>query len=405
MSGSRVRRRGPGSWPLTEKREQFVALIARGLGTGEASRIVGVDRHTGIRWRYGRTVKTRDGRVREYPSVISSPKPPLSGRYLSADDRLRIADLHREEKGIRAIADEVGRAPSTISRELRRNVAADGKYRPHGAHVQACKRQARPRDRRITVDAGLCEQVQSWLDLRWSPEQIAHELRARHPDRPRWHLSVESIYQAIYDPAAPLGRDAHTRLRRRRRRRRPHRRGDQRRGTLVGMTMISQRPIEANDRRVPGHWEGDTISGKVNKTAIGTVVERTSRFLLLGHSYGQRSSRAVGDGVIDAFDEVPPHLRRSLTWDQGKEMAEHQRLSQVLDMPVFFCEPHSPWQRGSNENMNGLVRDYFPKGTDLSRHSAAELKRVQDEINDRPRKCLNWQTPAQVFAALKSQHS
>jgi IS30 family transposase len=171
------------------------------------------------------------------------------------------------------------------------------------------------------------------------------------------------------------------------------------------MTMIDQRPPEVSDRKVPGHWEGDTITGAMNRTAIATMVERTSRMLLLGHSDGKRTAREVGDGVICAFDAVPPHLRLSMTWDQGKEMAEHQRVSQTLDMPVFFCQPHSPWQRPSNENTNGLLRDYFPKGTDLSKHTTADLKRVQDELNNRPRKCLGWRTPAEVFAALQSTPS
>ncbi len=366
---------------------------------------MGVHRRTGTRWKYGRTERRADGRVYEYERVKVPVVASTSDRYLSSDERDLIADLLRDGKGVRAIAETLHRAPSTISRELRRNSAADGAYRSAGAHALACRRRGRPRLRRISVDGDLRTQVQAWLTLRWSPEQIAHSLRLRYPERPEWHLAVESIYQAIYDRATPLGRDAHTRLRSRRRVRRPHRRGDRRRGNLVAMTMISQRPAEVADRKTPGHWEGDTITGTMNRTAIGTVVERTCRYVLLGHSGGQRSSRTVTDGVIDAFAGVPPHLRRSLTWDQGREMAEHERLAQAIGMPVFFCDAHSPWQCGSNENINGLLRDYFPKGTDLSRYSAVDLKHVQDELNNRPRKCLNWRTPAEVFNTLQSEHS
>jgi transposase, IS30 family len=232
------------------------------------------------------------------------------------------------------------------------------------------------------------------LGKRWSPEQIAHELPMRFPDQPERHLCTESIYQAIYDPRIALTRPA----KRRRRRRRRRVQGLERRGRITAMTMIADRPTEVNDRVQVGHWEGDCIMGSENRSAIGTLVERATRFLILVHVPERRpAAEAIRDGVADALGAFTPHLRRTLTWDQGKELSLHQQITARTGTRVFFCDAHSPWQRGSNENTNGLLRDYFPKGTDLAGIPPQELQRVADEINDRPRKTLCWARPVDLI--------
>jgi transposase, IS30 family len=239
------------------------------------------------------------------------------------------------------------------------------------------------------------------LKKRWSPEQISHDLRVEFPNQPEWHLVPETIYQAVYRPElGGLARQLPGALRTGRRRRKPHRRPDARRaGSLTEMTMIDQRPAEATDRSEPGHWEGDLITGEQNRSAIGTLVDRHSRFTMLLHLPGRHTAEAVRDALVAAFAGLPPELRRSLTWDQGKELAMHAQIAEALGMPVFFCDPHSPWQRPSNENTNGLLRQYFPKSSDLRAHDAQHLGAVATELNERPRKTLAWCTPAQLLTA------
>jgi IS30 family transposase len=375
-------------------------LIKRGVSNSEACRIVGINVRTGKRWRHGRTVITADGRRLHYSPVITTRKVEISERYLSEDERVAVADLRRQRHSIRAIAAEIGRSPSTISRELRRNRDPErGQYRPFVAQKLAVDRRARPGRGKIVNDDVLREFVGGLLKKRWSPEQISHELTTAFPKEPERQLAHETIYQAVYRPElGGLHRELPKALRTRRRRRRPHRRGDERRGRLVNMTMIDQRPAEADDRATPGHWEGDLIIGELTRSAIGTVVERSSRFTILLHlPAGRHTAEAVRDAIVEAMSAVPAHLRRSLTWDQGKEMAMHADIARALGMPVFFCEKSSPWQRPSNENTNGLLRDYFPKGSDLRVHDAARLAEVAAEVNDRPRKTLGWTTPARLL--------
>lgn len=406
--GSRKGRRGPGPAPLTEKRAAFVRLIGQGLSNSEACLLVGVNRRTGTRWRYGRTVPTTDGGSLHYPAMTTTTRSPsaCSVRYLSEEERVMIADRLLAGESVRSISRELGRAPSTVSRESRRNRDGQGRYRPSAAHRLALERQARPKVRRLAADPVLRALVQGWLKQRWSPEQIAHTLAQEHDDKPAWQLVHETIYQAIYATDGPLGRDQFTCLRTRRRRRRPHRRLDARRpGGLRDMDMIDQRPAEVLDRVQPGHWEGDLITGAANRSAIGTLVERTTRYVLLAHLPDQHTAEATKVSVLAAMDHFPDSLRRTLTWDQGKEMAAHRQLSAASGMSVYFCDPHSPWQRPTNENTNGLLRDYFPKGTDLSIHSAERLAFVQNELNNRPRKVLGWKSPARALAKLQSPHS
>ncbi len=392
----------PGVAPQTAKREQYAALIARGVGNAEACRIVGVNRRTGKRWRHGRMVTSSSGRVLHYAPVVGGAgRREVSGRFLSEDERVRIADLRRAGEGVRAIAKALDRSPSTVSRELRRNVeAASGVYRPHAAQRLAAQRRARPKVGKLVADTELRAFVGDKLKRRWSPEQIAQALRVEFPGQPHRHLVPETIYQAVYRPelGGGLCRNLPKVLRTGRSRRKRRRRGDERRGRLVDMTMIDQRPEEADDREVAGHWEGDLITGEFNRSAIGTLVERSSRFTILLYLPGRHTAEAVRDAVVEAMKGLPEHLRRSLTWDQGSEMARHADIARALGMPVFFCEKASPWQRPSNENTNGLLRQYFPKGTDLRRHDADELAAVADELNTRPRKTLAWQTPAAALA-------
>ncbi|WAX57644.1 IS30 family transposase [Jatrophihabitans cynanchi] len=334
--------------------------------------------------------------------MVNAPSREISPRYLYEDERVRIADLRRSGLSMRAIAAELGRPASTVSRELRRNRDLDsGRYLPFAAQRMAEARRTRPGRSKLVNDAELRAFVQDRLEKRWSPEQIAHALREEFPNRPDRHLVPETIYQAIYRPGCGgLRRDLPPVLRTRRRRRKPHRRPDQRRPTkLVDMTMIDQRPAEAADRSVAGHWEGDLITGAQNRSAIGTLVERCSRFTILLHLPERHTAEAVRDAIIAAFAPLPPQLRRSLTWDQGSELALHAEIAAALGMPVFFCDPHSPWQRPSNENTNGLLRQYFPKGSDLRVHDAVRLEEVAAELNDRPRKTLDWHTPARLFIA------
>lgn len=295
---------------------------------------------------------------------------------------------HERDRGrtIRQIAAQLGPNPSTVSRELRRNVDDAGNYRPAIAHRMARGR----RSRRVARDEALRVFVQDRLDRRWSPEQIVAALRAAHPDQPDRRLAVETLYQAIHARDSVLTRV----LRTGRARRRPHRRGDARRprGLPAPMLMIDERPGHVADRAEPGRWEGDLIMGAGNRSAIGTLVERTSRAVVLVHVGDDRTAVALRDALLAIYQAMPASLRRSLTWDQGEEMSVHLELAHALDMPVYFCQPHSPWQRGSNENTNGLLRQYFPKGTDLRGHSAEHLAAVAAELNERPRKRLGWRT-------------
>ena len=388
----RDRRRASRSGVQAEKQQRYAQLIAQGVNNSEACRLVGIDRETGNRWRYGRRVRNSAGALVIYPPVKINEAMPRSPRYLSEQERIQIADLLAAKATVRGIAEQLGRAPSTISREIRRNGGPDGRYRPHHVERAARLRAARPRTRRIAVDAVLAGVVQRLLAKRWSPEQVAHELRVVFAGQPSRWLCKESIYQAIYDTAMAITRPA------RRRRRRRRLLGLQRRGRLTAMRMIDERPVEVEDRVQPGHWEGDLIMGAGNRSAIGTLVERTTRFLiLLAFPDGIATTDGVRDAITSTLETLPQPLRRTLTWDQGKELAMHQQITAGIGTGVFFCEAHSPWQRGSNENMNGLLRDYFPKGTDLSVHTAEDIARIAAEVNERPRKTLGWQRPADLF--------
>jgi IS30 family transposase len=281
---------------------------------------------------------------------------------------------------------------------VRRN-SVRGRYRGHLAQRNAGERARRPKPAKLAVNGELREWVQGKLEKNWSPEQVSAALKRQFPGRPEMRVSPETIYQSIYvQGRGALRRELAAHLRTGRALRRPRREGDERRGKLPGMVNVSERPAQAADRAVPGHWEGDMIDGKGGRSHIGTLVERSTRFTMLVPLPGGKSAEAFAAAVTPVIAGLPGALRRSLTWDQGKEMALHAQIAVAADCKIYFCDPHSPWQRGSNENTNGLLRQYFPKGSDLSVHSPQHLQAVADELNGRPRKTLGWKTPAEAMA-------
>jgi IS30 family transposase len=330
----------------------------------------------------------------------------VSARFLSQDERIEIADLHHAALSIRQIAARLGRAPSTISRELRRNAAGSGGYQPFDAHRRATARRARDHRRRVETNGELRRLICELLAQRWSPQQISRQLRLRFPGEPGMRLCHESIYQAVYQPGSvllrpsPLAPHRRSPLRTGRDHRRAQQRAERRRPRFEQpMLTIHQRPFQPADRSQAGHWEGDLIIGKDQGSAIGTLVERQTRMVRLLH-LSQRDADSLHDALKAQMADLPAALLRSITWDQGTEMARHRTITRSLGAPVYFADSHSPWQRGSNENTNGLLRDYFAKGTDLSVHSPQHLLAVENELNNRPRHVLDDQAPAELFAAL-----
>jgi IS30 family transposase len=395
-------RKSPGALPLTSQRDQYRALMRLGMSNAEACRVVGVNRKTGHRWQHGRAVTTRTGEIRTYPAITVLPAP-ASPRYLSEAERVAIADGLIGGLGIRAIAAGLGRAPSTVSREILRNRdAVTRAYHPYRAGCRAAGRRPRPRRGKLARNIELRAIVADGLERRWSPEQVSAMLVGQFPSRPEMHAAPETIYRALYVIGPDRLQSGKQRLLRTRRlhRKRRRRTGERLGRSVAPMVMIKERPDEVGGRLVAGHWEGDLVMGSSNRSAIGTLVERTSRYLLLLHLPDGHGPEAVRDALIDAVPGLPACLWRSLTWDQGIEMRRHDEFTAASDIPVYFCDPHSPWQRGSNENTNGLLRQYFPKGTDLHSHSAPDLARVAAEINARPRKTLGWETPTQLLDRL-----
>ncbi|MDQ1009610.1 IS30 family transposase [Streptomyces sp. V4I23] len=393
-------RTAQGPKKLLRERETYFRLMQQGLSNNQACLIVGINPKTGRRWRNGRSA---DRKQKAAPPVRPVVPPSDTSRYLREDERVYIADRLREKATVRAIAGELGRSPSTISREVRRNRhPTNGQYRPFAAQARADARRPRPKPGKIKQSPELRAFVQDRLDLRWSPEQICQALRAQFPDRPEMHVVHETVYQALYvQGRGELRRELAKALRTGRVRRKPRRQAQQRQPRFRDpMVMISDRPAEAEDRAVPGHWEGDLIIGKDGASAIGTLVERSTRYVLLVHLPNGRGTELVRDALVETVQTLPAHLKRSLTWDQGSEMGRHREFTVATDIPVYFCDPASPWQRGSNENTNGLLRQYFPKGTDLSVHSREHLAAVAAELNGRPRKTLGWETPAERLHKL-----
>jgi IS30 family transposase len=383
-----------------ERQARFWEQIRQGKTSTAACEAVGVERRQGYRWR-----KAAGGRIPLAPRVVS-------GRFLSLEERLAIADLQRAGKGVRGIAAELGRSPSTISRELTRNhpaaAAVPGPrrppvYVPYAAHKRAELRGRRPKPSKLE-HRPLAAFVRAKMDLKWSPQQISDELARTHAGEVVMQVSHETIYQALYvQGRGHLRADLHKQLRTGRAMRRPRGSAGAAKANLTDVVSISERPAEADDRAVPGHWEGDLILGTNCRSAIGTLVERTTRFVLLVHLPGGHSAPAVRDAMIPTISSLPEQLRRSLAWDRGTELARHRDITLATGLDIYFCDPHSPWQRGSNENTNGLLRQYFPKSTDLSVHRPEELNRVAAELNSRPRRTLGGLTPAGAMQELLSR--
>ncbi len=378
----------------------FWTLIRHGVPPGRAGVAVGVSDTSGWSW------------YRQAGGMIPLGLKEPSGRYLSLAEREEIAVLHGQQISCREIAKTLGRSPSTISREIERNSYTGHNrlgYRASTAQLKAEVRARRPKISKLAACSKLSEYVQGKLSGKqhWSPEQISYRLVEDFPDDERMRISDEAIYQALYvQGRGGLRRELTACLRTGRAMRKPARRVEARgRRVIPAELMISERPAEIEDRAVPGHWEGDLIIGKLNKSAIGTLVERNTRFVMLLHLPGDHGAQTVRDAIAATITTLPSQLRRSLTWDQGTELSEHVQLTMTTDLAIYFCDPHSPWQRGTNENTNGLLRQYFPKGTELASHTPEDLAEVAAALNGRPRKTLNWKTPAEAMNALLSNAS
>ncbi len=365
---------------------QFWEGVRSGLGIAEAGLAAGVGNEIAFRW------------FKDAGGVKSNGPRPASGRYLSVAEREEIAVGLAAGQSVRVIAARLGRPASTVSREVRRNSRGARYYRAVAAQGQAQWRARRPKTAKLAANAVLRGWVQDKLEHRWSPEQISAMLVREFPFDPGMRVSHETIYQSIYvQGRGALRRELAVCLRTGRAVRKPRRKEGERRGRIPGMVMLSERPAEAQDRAVPGHWEGDLIIGAGNKSAIGTLVERSTRFVLLLHlPYGYGADQ-VAAAMTEAMGGLPAAIRRSLTWDQGREMTGHAQIAVDAGLDIYFCDPRSPWQRGSNENTNGLLRQYFPKGTSLAVHGKEHLDEVAAELNSRPRKTLSWKTPAQAL--------
>ena len=376
-----------------EVRQRFWGAVRAGMWVADAAVVAGVSRPTG-----DRLVAERGG--------VMEPRTRPTGRYLGPAEREEIAILHAQRMGVREIGRRIGRPHTTVSRELARNCNRDGSYRAGTAQTRAEQRGRRPKPSKLALDPRLRDYVVEKLGTeQWSPKQISQALRVEFPDDPDMRCCHETIYRSIYvQGRGELRRELAAHLRTRRQARKPQHRPERRKGRLVDTIHISQRPAEAADRAVPGHWEGDLILGKAGGSAIGTLVERATRFVMLIHLPKRRTAEDFAEAAIPVLRTMPDQLRRSLTWDQGKEMALHQRIGFEADIPIYFCDPRSPWQRGSNENTNGLLRQYFPKNVSLRQFTPADLDEVARKLNSRPRETLGWATPAQRLEELLCGH-
>jgi transposase, IS30 family len=375
-----------GQWKITtEQRREIIRLAAKGITQQQIADTVDLSK-----------------------STVSLILIPLGGvirkemwnpgtRHLSLDERVEIRIGLERCDSFRAIARQLGRNVSTVSREVNAN-GGRHRYAPTTAHRRAHARTRRPKLTKLAANPRLCARVAADLQQLWSPEQIANQLRDEYGDDHTMRISHETIYKTLYvQGRGELRRELARCLRTGRARRVPRGRLEKR-GRIPDMVMISERPPEVEDRAVPGHWEGDLLMGKNGKSAIGTLVERSTRFVMLFPLTEGKGAEHVRVAMTKVIATLPAALRRTLTWDQGREMAEHVRFRIDSGVEVYFCDPHSPWQRGSNENTNGLLRQYFPKGLDLSNVTEDQLRAAADSLNGRPRKTLGWKKPAEKLA-------
>jgi IS30 family transposase len=388
-SGRRARR---GRGLPRERVRQVLDQLAAGLNPNQAAAAAGVSKTFAYEL------------DRKMGGVYRPADAQYSDRYLDREERYELARLREAGWSLRQIGVRMGRAPSTISRELARNRdPRTGRYQPERAGRLAWQRQRRPKRSKLAADPALRAEVQQMLDRRYSPEQVSGRLRVLYPDDPAMRVSHETIYQGIYlYPRGELKRELKACLRTGRevRRRRGRR---QARGSIIDAVPIGQRPPEVEGRLVPGHHEGDLIVGsKASGSAVGTIVERTTGYLTLLPLPGRHDAASVADAVIEQLSVLPPWFARTLTWDRGTEMAQHKRIT-AAGFQVYFADPYAPWQRGSNENTNGLLREYLPKGTDLRAWPPAQLQAIAAELNDRPRKRLGYHTPREELAKLLAE--
>jgi transposase, IS30 family len=360
-------------------------LAARGHGLREIGRMVGCGHHA-------------------VSNVLARPPRREEGVWNPSPARLSLAEREEIRAGLErgetltAIAKAIGRAVSTVSREVAANGGRGG-YQAWRAHRRAGERARRPKTPKLAHQR-LATQVTRWLEQWWSPEEIANRLPIEFPDDPMMRVSHETIYQSLFvQGRGELRRELHRCLRTGRARRRPRSRLETR-GPIPDKVMISERPGEVEDRSVPGHWEGDLIIGARQRSAVGTLVERTTRYLQLLHLPDGREADKVNNAIKRSICGLPDELVRTITWDQGKEMSSHVTFTVDTGVQVYFCDPHSPWQRGTNENTNGLLRQYMPKGTDLSVYTAEDLARIARSLNNRPRKTLGYMTPSEKLTEL-----
>jgi transposase, IS30 family len=371
-------------WLCPDDRERVLERLRGGESVAEIAAAFDVGRMTVYR-------------IRDH-AALAGRRGSHSGFRLSYRERVEIEVRLSHRESVQAIAATLGRSPSTISRELGRNGGREG-YRSVRAEqrAQRCARRARPG--KLAGCPRLLAEVERGLEERWSPQQISARLRVDHPDDEELRISHETIYRSLYvQSRGELRRQLSSHLRSGRSTRRSRGRVETR-GRIAGMVSIAERPPEVDDRRVPGHWEGDLLIGAGGKSAIATLVERHTRYVMLARVEDQ-SSLHVTDVLAERIKQLPDHLLKSLTWDQGRELAAHARFTSQTGIQVYFCDPHSPWQRGSNENTNGLLRQYLPKGTDLAVHDQAALDRIAAELNGRPRQTLGWLKPAEKMAQL-----
>ena len=396
-----------------ELRDEFFDLVCAGMPLGRSAELLGVCRATAERWWRESGVMDLDPRMGARGGVPGSvplfaPGTGTRRRALTSEDRAVIAAGLRARWSYRRIGEAIGRNKSVVSREIARNRGPDGSYIGAVAHRAAHERRRRPKAFKLIQNPVLCRRIQEWMDQGWSPRLIAVVLAAEHPRGSMDRVGHETIYQALYvQTRGRLRADLHQQLSLKRSARKH--RGDQHRGGKPGGSAyqdaftISQRPAEVEDRAVPGHWEGDLILGTACGSAVGTLVERSTRFTILLHLPGRHDAESVAEAMIREMSRLPAHLRRSITWDRGSELAAYERIQLQLGTPVYFCDPHSPWQRGTNENTNRLLRFWLEKGTDLSIHTAEDLQRIAETLNRRPRPTLDLQTPAQRLNQLLTQ--
>lgn len=400
-----------------ETRDEFFELVCGGFSLQRAAVVVGVSDEAGASWWRSSGLVTpviQFGAVGGLPGSAPAGVPGAGGpddldrqrRPLTSEDRSAIAIGLMCKCSYAQIGRLIGRDRSVVWREVARNRGPDGSYWAPVAHRSAHERRRRPKEFKLVANPGLCRRIETGMDEGWSPGLIAAMLRHEQPGRGAaarmGRVSHETIYRALYvQTRGSLRKDLAAQLLTKRRARKPRGTVDGRGRSLYREAFtISQRPAEVADRAVPGHWEGDLILGPSNRSAIGTLVERSTRFVILLHLPGRHDAESVAEAMIREMSELPIHLRRSLTWDRGTELAHYRDVEARLEMPIFFCDPHSPWQRGTNENTNRLLRFWFEKGTDLSTHSAEDLARIAATLNRRPRPTLDLRTPAQALAEL-----